>query len=210
MLVHRFNDGDESAFVEIVARHRQRLYGVGYGMLRNHADAEEIAQDALLRAHRGLAQFRGDSSLATWLHRIAANLARNRYWHGFRRRQHATISLDCALYEGAPENVSDLVATSAAGPAQEAETAEFSALVDRCMPQLGEKPLEILTLLNTSGHSYQEIAELLGITLGTVKSRIARARKRLHRFLVEACVEFEEDSSLSDWFEPNRTSGRLR
>src|SRR5438105_3726280 len=96
-LVRRFNAGDEDAFVEIMTRYREKIFSVALALLRNRADAEEIAQDTFIRAHRGLARFRGDSSLATWLHRIAVNLARNRYWYFFRRRRHATLSLDCAL-----------------------------------------------------------------------------------------------------------------
>src|SRR6266700_1341121 len=96
-LVRRFRAGDDSAFVDIMNRYREKIFTIVLGLLRNHADAEEIAQDTFIRAHRGLANFRGDSSLATWLHRIAVNLSRNRYWYFFRRRRHATLSLDCPL-----------------------------------------------------------------------------------------------------------------
>src|ERR1700677_3557304 len=75
-LVNRFNSGDEDAFVEIMARYRSKVSAIAFSHLRNHADAEEITQDTFIRAHRGLARFRGDSSLATWLHRIAFNLDR--------------------------------------------------------------------------------------------------------------------------------------
>jgi len=70
-LVRRFNAGDEDAFVEIVNRYRGKIFSIALCHLRNHADAEEIAQDTFIRAHRGLARFRGDSSLATWLHPVS-------------------------------------------------------------------------------------------------------------------------------------------
>ena len=92
--MHRFNGGEEQAFAEITTRHRERMFSVAFAMLRNNADAEEIVQDTFIRAYRGLATFRGDSSLACWLHRIAVNLARNRYWYFFRRRRHLSISID--------------------------------------------------------------------------------------------------------------------
>ena len=92
-LVRRFRGGDESAFVEIVARYREKMFSVAFSLLQNRADAEEIAQDTFIRAYRGLARFRGDSALATWLHRIALNLSRNRYWYNFRRCQHTTRML---------------------------------------------------------------------------------------------------------------------
>jgi RNA polymerase sigma-70 factor (ECF subfamily) len=79
-LVRRFNAGDDTAFVEIVARYRGRMFSVAFAMLRNRAATEEIAQDTFIRA---LARFRGDASLATWLHRIALNLAPNRYYRAF-------------------------------------------------------------------------------------------------------------------------------
>src|SRR5579883_1178027 len=91
-LVRRFVGGDETAFVEIMRRYQAKIFAVAHSLLHNHADAEEITQDTFIRAHRNLPRFRGDSSLATWLHRIAVNLARNRYWYFFRRKRHATLS----------------------------------------------------------------------------------------------------------------------
>lgn len=208
-LVRRFNGGDESAFVEIINRYQEKIFSVSLALLRNRADAEEIAQDTFIRAHRGLARFRGDSSLATWLHRIAVNLARNRYWYFFRRRRHATLSLDCPLTDESDATFSDLVATDAPNPAREAATSEFSALVTICMEKLDARHREILTLRNLLNHSYDEIAESLGINVGTVKSRIARARGNLRALLVEACPEFSPDAAPSDWFEPHRATGRL-
>ena len=89
-LVRRFKSGDEDAFAEIVGRHQARITSVALSHLRNHADAEEIAQDTFVRAYRGLALFRGDSSLASWLHSIVFNLSRNRHAYFFRRQRHKT------------------------------------------------------------------------------------------------------------------------
>ena len=205
-LVQRFNSGDDSAFVEIMARYRAKIFTVTLGLLRNHADAEEITQDTFIRAHRGLARFRGDSSLATWLYRIAVNLARNRYWYFFRRHRQDSLSLDCALGEDNAGTFSDLVADVAQDPAQETAVAEFSHLVDVCMAQLDARHREILTLRNVLNRSYGEIAAALGINVGTVKSRIARARENLRIRLAEACPEFAADSAPSDWFIPTRSS----
>ena len=206
-LVRRFNAGDESAFVEIMTRHRERMFAVAFAMLKNRADAEEIAQDAFIRAHRGLAKFRGDASLATWLHRIALNLARNRYWYFFRRRRHLTLSLDCNVSDDNQATFSDLVATEASGPAREAVTVEFTELVAVCMERLGERPREILTLRNALNRSYGEISRELGISVGTVKSRIARARASLRALLAEACPEFGPDAQPVAWFDPVRPAG---
>ena len=208
-LVQRFNAGDEDAFVEIMNRYREKIFSVALALLRNRADAEEIAQDTFIRAHRGLSRFRGDSSLATWLHRIAVNLARNRYWYFFRRRRHATLSLDCALSDDSEATFADLVATTAPNPAREAATDEFAQLVTVCMEKLDARHREILTLRNLLNRSYDEIAQALGINVGTVKSRIARARGNLRALLAEACPEFAPDAAPGDWFEPNRPTGKL-
>jgi RNA polymerase sigma-70 factor (ECF subfamily) len=77
-LVQRLEAGEETAFVETVERHRVKIFAAALSLLRNRDDEEEIAQDTFIRAHRRLARFRGDSSLATWLHRIAINLSSNR------------------------------------------------------------------------------------------------------------------------------------
>jgi RNA polymerase sigma-70 factor (ECF subfamily) len=207
-LVQRFNAGDELAFVEIMNRYRDRIFSVAYSVLRNRAGAEEVAQDAFVRAHRGLAGFRGDSSLATWLHRIALNLARNRYWYFFRRR-HTTLSLDDELEPGGNATLADPVATDAAEPSRAAVSAEFSTLVGDCMEKLDARHREILTLRNLLNHSYQQIAAALGINVGTVKSRIARARSSLRALIAETCPEFAADAEPSDWFESARNGGRL-
>jgi RNA polymerase sigma-70 factor (ECF subfamily) len=208
-LVKRFNTGDDAAFVEIVLRHRGKLFTVALSLLGNHADAEEIAQDTLIRAHRGLADFRGDSSLATWLHRIAFNLSRNRYWYYYRRHRHETDSLDCALRDDSNATFADLVASDVPDPAREAANREFVAHVSACMENLRAHQREILQLRNLLGHSYEEIAEILGLTVGTVKSRIARARQNLRSLLARTYVGVESGPSAAcEWFEPNRPSGR--
>jgi len=208
-LVRRFNAGDESAFVEITTRYRERMFSVAFAMLKNSADAEEIAQDTLIRAHRGLANFRGDASLATWLHRIALNLARNRYWYFFRRHRHATVSLDCSFSDDNQATFAELVATDAAGPARETVASEFAELVSDCMARLGTGPREILILRNTLHRSYGEIGRELGINIGTVKSRIARARESLRVLLTEACPDFGPDAQPVAWFESVRPTGGL-
>ncbi len=209
-LVRRFvEDGDESAFVEIVTRHRDVVYSVAFGLLRNSADAEEIAQDTFIRAHRGLANFRGDSSLRTWLHRIAVNLSRNRYWYFFRRQRHATRSFDCAMSDENPVTLASLIACPAPSPVSQAATNEFSILIDQCMERLGPSHRDILTRRNILNCTYDEIAKAFGISIGTVKSRIARARGNLRVLLARACPEFSADASPSEWFAPSRSSGGL-
>ena len=207
-LVHRFNAGDQSAFVEIVTRYRGKMLAVALTMLRNHADAEEIAQDTFIRAHRSLALFRGESSLSAWLHCITLNLARNRYWYFYRRRRHSTQSLDCAINPDTEATFADMVACDAPGPVRETTNREFSSLVAECMAKLNTQQYEILHLRNVRQHSYVTIARMLGIKVGTVKSRIGRARRELRLMLAKTYPEFDPEVSPFEWFDSARPSGR--
>lgn len=208
-LVRRFQAGDEAAFGEIIARHRGKMLAIALSVLRNRADAEEVAQDTFIRAYRSLARFRGESSLATWLHLIALNLSRNRYWYFFRRHRHDTCSLDFALGDEGRAEIADLITSEDPDPAREAANGEFLAHVAMCMGRLSARQREILSLRNLSEHSYTEISRKLGIGMGTVKSRIARARKSLREHLAQSYAEVDEDDGPSfAWFEPNRPSSQ--
>jgi RNA polymerase sigma-70 factor (ECF subfamily) len=208
-LVRRFCNGDENAFVEIMRRYQGKIFVVAQSLLHNHGDAEEITQDTFIRAHRNLPRFRGDSSLATWLHRIAVNLARNRYWYFFRRCRQGTVSLDCPVGENGDGALVDLFSSDSPDPAHENSRMEFSSLISSCMEKLDAHHREILTLRNVQDLSYEEIAQQLKINTGTVKSRIARARERLRARLAAACPEFAPDAAPSEWFEPARGMGQL-
>jgi RNA polymerase sigma-70 factor (ECF subfamily) len=209
-LVRRFKAGDEAAFVEIATRYRDKMLQVALGVLRNRADAEEIAQDTLIRAHRGLAKFRGDSSLAAWLYRIALNLSRNRYWYHFRRRRHATLPLDAAFSDSNQASFAELVSSDAPSPARAAVTSEFASIITGCMNQLPAAQREILTLRNVHQHSYRDISRTLGIRVGTAKSRIARARTSLRLLLGRSYPESPADASSFTCFESLRFTGHLR
>jgi RNA polymerase sigma-70 factor (ECF subfamily) len=208
VLVERFNRGDALAFDEIVARHHRKMFGVAFGHLRNHSDAEEIAQDVFVCAHRALGRFRGDSSLATWLHRIALNLSRNRYKHNFCRRRHAMLSLDCALGGESDATFADLFACAAPPPARVAAAGEFAELVAGCMSRLGAPQREILVRRNELNQSYAVIARALNLSLGTVKSRIARARENLRELMAESYPELPAQSNSLAWFESLRPRSR--
>jgi RNA polymerase sigma-70 factor (ECF subfamily) len=204
-LVQRFNNGDESAFTEIIKRYYSRIRALANQTLHNQADAEEVAQDTFIRAHRALANFRGDSSLATWLYCIGLNLARNRYWFYFRRRRQDTISIDRAVVEGSSVSLAGALSDGTGGPRSESMTSEFVELIAECMERLEASHREILTMRTIRNLSYEEIATSLGINVGTVKSRIARARERLRALLLQKAPEFGEASSVENFFEPVRS-----
>jgi RNA polymerase sigma-70 factor (ECF subfamily) len=210
-LVSAYRAGNERAFVAIMTRYSAKIFNTTFALLRNYADAEEITQDTFIRAHRGLANFRGDSSLGTWLHRIAVNLSRNRYWYFFRRRRHDSLSLDCAVSPDSSATLGDFLGADGADPAQESVAREFVSLVDLCMESLDAPHREILTLRNRFHGSYDEIATLLQINVGTVKSRIARARLELRK-LVGKAFSADPEQDTRTWFLPRTTreTGRIR
>jgi RNA polymerase sigma-70 factor (ECF subfamily) len=184
-LVNRFKGGDQAAFDEMVSRYWDRIYGMVNQLLRNSQDAEEVTQDAFIRAHRGLANFRGDSAFSTWLYQIATNLARNRYWYWWRRKRDKSVSFDAPVSADNATTLADLIPAELETPDDITVTQEFIDRIALGMGKLSAKHREILTLRNIKNLSYEEIAAILSISVGTVKSRIARARESLRSKLGE-------------------------
>jgi len=182
-LVAKFKAGDEAAFEEMVTRYWDRIYAMVHKLLRNSQDAEEVTQDAFIRAHRGLEKFRGDSSFSTWLYQIATNLARNRYWYWWRRKRDKSISFDQPLSGESETTLAEIFPSNVETPKDVAVTNEFQERVASAMTLLNDKHREVLTLRNIKNLSYDEIAVELEISIGTVKSRIARARESLREKL---------------------------
>lgn len=183
LLVDRFKNGDESAFEEMVSRYWDRIYARVLQMLKNQQDAEEVTQDAFMRAHRGLADFRGDASFSTWIYQIATNLAHNKYWYWWRRKRDQSMSLDQPIGVDGDGTISDVIPADAATPNDEVVTQELVDTVNLAIPQLSPKHREILILRLKKNMSYEDIAQELDISVGTVKSRIARARESLREKL---------------------------
>lgn len=185
VLVDRFRGGDSTAFDEMVMRYRNRIYSMVNQLLRNPQDAEEVTQDAFIRAHRGLANFRGDSAFSTWLYQIATNLARNRYWYWWRRKRDKSVSFDAPVGPDNDLTLADVISAEVQTPDDITVTQEFVSRIGAGMDRLGAKHREILVLRNIKNLTYEEIADILGISIGTVKSRIARARESLRAKLGE-------------------------
>ena len=185
LLVDRFKGGDASAFDEMVSRYWDRIFSMVNQLLRNPQDAEEVTQDAFIRAHRGLANFRGESAFSTWLYQIATNLARNRYWYWWRRKRDKSVSFDAPMGPDNDTTLAEMIPAEVETPDDITVSREFVARIGKGMERLGTKHREILVLRNIKNMSYEEIAQVLGISVGTVKSRIARARESLRSKLGE-------------------------
>jgi RNA polymerase sigma-70 factor (ECF subfamily) len=177
-LLERCRAGDEEAFDELVRRHQQRAFNVAFQVLRDREDATEVAQDAFVRIYRSVNNFRGECEFTTWLHQIVVNLARNKHRWWRRRGRHSTVSLDGPVEMGDGEAPMQMAAS---GDAPDVETvkAEFVELLSRRMEELPRKLREVLMLRNVENLSYEQIATVLDCSVGTVKSRIARAREAL-------------------------------
>lgn len=179
LLIERIKEGDMDAYNDIVTRYYDRIFARVSQLLKNKQDAEEVTQDAFIRAHRGLGKFRGDASFSTWLYQIATNLAHNRYWYWFRRKRDQSISLEQPLTTDGDLTLESIMPCGGENPAEAAVTQEFVERVSNCMGGLNDKHKEILILRNVRNFTYDEIAQNLEISVGTVKSRIARARESL-------------------------------
>jgi RNA polymerase sigma-70 factor (ECF subfamily) len=179
ILVDRYRNGDTSAFNELITTYWDRIFARSLQLLKNHEDAEEVTQDTFIRAQKGLETFRGDASFSTWLFQIATNLSHNRYWYWWRRKRDASMSIDMNLAEEGDLTLADILAAEGETPGETAVTQEMVDQIAKAMEHLNPKHREILTMRNVQNMSYADIADKLGLSVGTVKSRIARARESL-------------------------------
>lgn len=182
-LVRRFCAGQEEAFDELVRRHQQRVFNIAFQVLRNYEDANEIAQDAFVKVYRHLRDFRGESAFTTWLYQIVTNLARNRIRHNERRHKSDSVSIDASSNDGDGNPRPLQLADPSQTPDQEAALSEQARTIAAAMGKLSDAHREILALRVVNELPYEEIAKILECSLGTVKSRIARAREELVKVL---------------------------
>ena len=175
-LVRAAAGGDEDAFAQLVALHEKKVYNLALRMCGNPEDAADAAQEAFLAAWKGLPRFRGEAGFSTWLYRLTSNAAIDHLRRV--KRQRGEVSLD----GGGPglDAVDD-----APSPQAQAEETELREAVAEGLSMLSEDHRQALLLRELRGLSYEEIASELRVDLGTVKSRISRARGSLRKILVK-------------------------
>ena len=185
-LISRFKSGDESAFDQLIDRHGQRMYQAAFALLNNHHDAEEVVQDAWTRAYRALKEFRGDSSIDTWLHRIVCNLSRNKYHWKRRRGSESEISLNAPI-DGHENNLDEFIVLpeKEGSPEELMNENDTRNMLLAGINQLPDSVRETMMLRHVQELAYEEIAAIQECNIGTVKSRIARGRELLKKFLIE-------------------------
>lgn len=168
-------EGDAAAFDQLVATYANGIYALLHRLVDDAEEARDLTQETFLQAFRAIATFRGEASLRTWLYRIAVNQARNRRRWWRRRRRDETVSLDAPGESGIP--------VAAGDPEQTALQREREQALHAALHALAEPFREVVVLRDIEGLSYEEIAATLEISLGTVKSRLARGRAELRRRL---------------------------
>lgn len=185
-LIARLQKRDEAAFEELIRQYEKKVYTLCFRMCGNSEDAEEAAQDAFLALWRGIDRFRQESSLSTWIYRLATNACIDTLRR--RKKQSGSVSLDDE------ELFVDAVDTSPQ-PQETVEHREAQKLLQEGLSTLPEEYRKVLILREIEGLSYTEIAESASIELGTVKSRISRGRSLLRNFLSGNGNFFEITSS---------------
>jgi len=173
-LAERHRYGDVDAFDEVYERFESMVYNLALRMGGDEAEAADCAQETFLRVYRHLGGFRGKSNLKTWVFRIALNCCRSRYRKRATRQKYMDSSGD---------EVIDRVADEARNPEQRAAAAELSLQVQRALAEVAPVYREAVILRDLQGLTYDEMASVLGVRLGTVRSRIARGREQLRHLM---------------------------
>lgn len=177
-LVERARRGDRGAFDQLVEAHLPQAWRVAFRTVRNEADAADVVQEAFLTAWKGLPEYRGEAAFGTWLHRIVVTRALNHLDRAAERTQRQAVRVDDPEVDLPP------LADATPSPLAQLEARELQQRLKRCLERLPPDWRALLALREGEGHSYEELATITGLVLGTVRSRLARAREALKR-----CVE---------------------
>src|SRR3984957_8687213 len=185
-LVTALNQGTEDAYEILIQRYQQPVYSLVCRLMNNPGDASDIVQEVFLKVFRNIGAFRGNSSLKTWIYRIAVNEAYNhRRWFSRHQRQEVALGPEEGLGSH-PGGITD----PGRSPFEQAADHETRALVEQALEKLNPKFRAAVVLRDIEDLSYEDIATVLNVSLGTVKSRIMRGREAL-RNILEGRLELE-------------------
>ncbi|HEY5084510.1 MAG TPA: sigma-70 family RNA polymerase sigma factor [Rhizomicrobium sp.] len=185
VLTAELQAGSEEAFALLIAQYHASVYSLVSRLLKDPSDAPDITQDVFIKVFRGIRGFHGDSSLRTWIYRIALHEASNqRRWWSRHRGREVTIERDSEATErGSSLCLKDMLVDEHESPFEAAAHEEVRARVESELRQIPEPFRTVVILRDLEGMAYDEIAEILGTQLGTVKSRLRLAMARLKRAL---------------------------
>jgi RNA polymerase sigma-70 factor (ECF subfamily) len=180
-LVARARHGDMGAYDDLVRRYQERIYATIYHMTSNHEDANDLAQEAFIKAYLALKSFKGGSSFYTWVYRIAVNKTIN-----FLKQRKNRVHMSLNDLDFNAENDPDLVAlVSDKTPRRDAGLAELQEKLNAAMQKLSDDHRLVVTLHDVQGMSHEEIAAIMDCNIGTVRSRLFYARQQLQGFLAD-------------------------
>jgi len=177
-LIQRAQSGDSRAFRALVERHQRRAFVIAVALVKDEEDAREVVQEAFLRVHRGLAQFQGGSSFFTWLYRIVTNLAID----VVRRPARRELGLEETLENAADDEL--LLAAERDDPFAALERSELRRRIARALDELPPYHRGVIVMREIQGMSYEEMAQAMGVSKGTIMSRLFHARRKLERALL--------------------------
>ncbi|MGZ8847151.1 MAG: sigma-70 family RNA polymerase sigma factor [Pyrinomonadaceae bacterium] len=181
--LEKLRRGDAAAYEQLVADYSGDVYALLFRLTSDGEEARDLTQETFLRAFQSINRFRGDASLKTWIYRIAINQARNRWRWWRRRKRDVTVSLDATSDERERPLAATLADDNSLSPEQETLAKERETRLHEALLGLSSSYREAVILRDVEGFSYEEIAETLQISIGTVKSRISRGRLELRREL---------------------------
>jgi RNA polymerase sigma factor (sigma-70 family) len=180
-LVARTQSGDARAFDELVVKYSPRLYGLVYNMTSNHEDANDLLQDVFAKAFRSINGFRGKSSFYTWIHSIAVNMTINFLKKRGRRFQMSLDDVDLNI-----QNDKEFIElTASSSPVREADLGELQQRLNEAMQKLSPEHRAVVTMFDIQGMPHAEISKILGVSEGTVRSRLFYAHRQLQAYLEE-------------------------
>jgi len=173
--------GDADAYEKLIRKHQSKIYGLVYNMTGNNADTEDLVQDAFVRAYKALGRFKGQSSFYTWIYRIAVNRTINFIK---KRNKRATFSLN-DLDPSVENDPTLLELSTPENPSRDALLADLQKKLNMALQALSEKHRAVVVLHDVQGVPHEEIANMLGCSSGTVRSRLFYARQQLQSMLAE-------------------------
>lgn len=182
VLIERSQRGDRTAFDDLVRRHERRAYQYAYRLTSNPEEAADVVADAFIRVYNALANFKGNSAFSTWLYRIITNC-----FLDLRKKDKSrlTASLDQAVVGQGDQEMERQIEDSGPGPDLISERNQRERAVEDAVQALPEYQRAMIVMYHAEGLSYEEIAEALDLPIGTVKSRLNRARLQLRELLVK-------------------------
>ena len=175
-LVKRVQQGDKRAFDMLVLKYQHKVAALVSRFIHDHAEVQDVTQEAFIKAYRALPNFRGDSQFYTWLYRIAVNTAKNYLVSRSRRPPSSDVAIEDAMYFEGNSRLKDLE-----NPQNKLSTDELMEKVNQSIKKLPEDLRVALTLREYDGMSYEEIADVMACPVGTVRSRIFRARETVEQ-----------------------------